>query len=176
MLLNKLPVLDKGYVAYLDSSSNIKLLNDVALEFFKKTDGKFLTELSTLTIVIKCPLFVQCNLSLFNMKILATPADEAEAYIPNVGEIGTPEHDTNKLIADDMMRTTEALLINPKAYQHDGANRFISQVLMPVSTYTTLIVHGSYNDWRAFCNQNNLPNPIKGYVDAVNQIMKMEWR
>jgi hypothetical protein len=176
MLLNKLPVLDSGYVAYLDSSGNIGKLNDVALEFFKKIDGKFLTDISTLTLVIKCPLFVQLNMSMHDFKIVVTPTTEVEAFRPNVGEIGSPNHETNKLIADDMNRTTEAMLINPRAYQMDGCDRFVSQVMMPVSTYTTLIVHGSYNEWRRFCHQQGMPSLIKSYADMILQIMQMEWR
>jgi hypothetical protein len=176
MLLNKLPVLDKGYVAYLDSSCDSTLLKDVALGFFKRTDGKFLTDISTLTVVIKCPLFVQLNLSTYDLHIVVTPPTEIEAYCPNVGEVKASSLDTSKAIADDMERTTAALLINPTAYQKDGCNRFVSQVLTPINTYTTLIVHGSYNEWRRFCYQSNMPAGISSYADAVRQIMDMEWR
>jgi hypothetical protein len=176
MLINKLPCLDKGYVAYLDSSGNSSKLKDVALEFFKRTDGKFLTDLSTLTVVMKCPLFVQLNLSTVGLKIISVPASEVEAYVPNVGEIGSPNHETNKTIAEDMYRTTEALLINPRAYQHDGCERFVSQVMTPISAYTTLIVHGSYNEWRRFCDQNGMPSSTAAFANAVKQIMSMEWR
>jgi hypothetical protein len=176
MLLNRLPVLDKGYVAYVDSSCAFDKLKDLALEFFKRPDGKFLSHLSTLTLVIKCPLFVQLNLSTHDLTIVPVPPDTVEAYCPSVGEIGSKTHDTNKDIAHNIETTTEALLINPKAYQQDGCNRFMSQILTPINTYTTIIVHGSYNEWRKFCGQNHLPDPIKGYVDAVQQIITMQWR
>ena len=176
MLLNKLPCLDKGFVAYLDSSCNSTKLKDVAIELFKKTDGKFLYEISTLTLVIKCPLFVQLNLSQFNLKIITAPTSEIEAYCPSVGEIQSPDHSMNKVISDDIERTTEALLINPKAYQADGCNRFISQVLTPISVYTTLVVCGSYNEWKRFSTQSNTPVAIVPYSNAVQQILTMEWK
>ena len=176
MLLSKLPVLDKGYVAYLDSSCNSTKLNTVALSLFKKTDSHFLYDLGTLTVIMKCPLFVQLNLSTLGLKITSVPVSDIEAYVPNVGEIGSPNHDTNKIIADDMLRTTDALLINPKAYQHDGCDRFVSQVMTPISAYTTLIVRGSYNEWRKFCDQNGTPSSIMAYANAVKQIMQMEWK
>lgn len=176
MLINKLPCLDKGYVAYLDSSGNSNKLKDIALEFFKKTDGKFLMDLSTLTVVIKCPLFVQLNLSNFDLKILSVPVTDVEAYVPNVGEIGSTNHETNKIIADNIHMTTEALLINPKAYQFDGCDRFVSQVMTPISAYTTLIVHGSYNEWRRFCDQNGMPAATSAYANAIKQILNMEWK
>jgi hypothetical protein len=177
MLLNPIPCLDKGYVAQLDSSCISSKLNDIAMEFFKKDDSKFLRSLSSLTVVIKCPLFVQLNLSTHDFHIITVPVvDEVEAYCPNVGEVGSPDLGTNKDIADNIKATTDALLINPKAYQVDGCDRFISQVLTPVSTYTTLIVHGSYNEWRKFCEQPRLPTAIKAYVKAITQLMNTEWR
>ena len=176
MLLNKLPCLDKGYVALIDSSGTSAKLNDVSMEFFKRDDSHFLREISTLTLAFKCPLFVQLNLSTQGFNIITTSVTEVEAYCPNLGEVASPDVGTNKTIADNIKATTDALLINPAAYQADGCDRFISQVLTPINTYTTLIVHGSYNDWKKFINQPKLPLPMKSYVKAVTQIMNAEWR
>ena len=176
MLLNKLCCLDKGWVAHISSSCTSEKLNDVAMEFFKKDDSKFLRDISTLTLAMKCPLFIQLNLSTHGFKIVSVPVVDVEAYSPNVGEIGAADLSTSKGIVDNIKQTTDALLINPKAFQEDGCDRFISQVLTPISTYTTLIVHGSYNDWNRFCNQQKVPAPTKSYIKAITQIMNMEWR
>jgi hypothetical protein len=176
MLLNRLPCLDKGYVAYLDSSGSSAKLKDIALEFFKKTESGFLSPLATLTVVMKCPLFVQLNLSTHNLQIVTVPPTDVEAYCPHVGDIGAPEHDACVMIANNMAQTTDALLINPKAYQQDGCDRFVSQVLTPISTYTTIIVHGSYDEWRKFCYQNNMPGAIAAYATVLRQIMAAEWK
>ena len=176
MLLNPIPCLDKGWVALISSSCTSEKLNDVAMEFFKKDDSHFLRELSTLTLVIKCPLFLQLNLSTHDFKIVSTPVTDVEAYCPNVGEIGAPDLGTSRDISANIKATTDALLINPKAYQEDGCDRFMSQIITPINTYTTLIVHGSYNEWKRFCNQQRLPAPTKSYVKAITQIMNAEWR
>lgn len=176
MLLSRLPCLDKGYVALIDSSCPSQKLNDVAMEFFKKDNSVFLRDISTLTLVIKCPLFVQLNLSTQGFQIVTVPTEVVEAYCPNLAEVSSPDVNTSKLIADNIKASTDALLINPLAFQTDGCDRFISQVIMPVSTYTTLIVCGSYNEWKKFTNQPKLPLPIKSYVKAVTQIMNAEWR
>jgi hypothetical protein len=126
--------------------------------------------------VIKCPLFVQLNLSTHSFTIVSTNVTDVEAYIPNVGEIGASDLETSRNISANMKMTTDALLINPKAFQEDGCDRFISQVLTPLNTYTTLIVHGSYNEWKKFCNQQRVPNPTKSYIKAITQIMNSEWR
>ena len=176
MLLNKIPCLDKGYVALISCSNNFDKLNEVAIEFFKKDNSQFLREISSLTLVIKCPLFIQLNLSTYNFNIISTPVTDVEAYLPNVGEIGAPELETSRTISANMKMTTEALLINPKAYQEDGCDRFMSQVMTPINTYTTLIVNGSYNEWRRFCNQQKVPAPTKDYIKAITQIMNAEFR
>lgn len=176
MLLNKIPCLDKGYVALLEVSCNGVKLGDIAREFFKKDDSKFLRDLGSLTLVMKCPLFVQLNLSTYKLKIITTAPDEIEAYVPNVGEIGGSNVNTNREISENIKATTDALLINPAAYQEDGCDRFISQVLTPISVYQTIIVQGSYEDWKRFCEQQRAPTPLKAYIKAVTQIANVEWK
>lgn len=176
MLLNKIPCLDKGFVALIDRSCPSEKLNDVSREFFKRDDSHFLRELSTMTLVIKCPLFLQLNISTFDFNIISAQGTEVEAYCPNLSELGTSDLETARNMSALMKQTTDALLINPKAFQEDGCDRFMSQVLTPINTYTTLLVHGSYNEWKKFCNQAKLPAPHKSYVRAITQIMNAEWR
>lgn len=176
MLLNKLPCLDLGYVAHLSTSCTSEKLNDVAMEFFKQDNSQFLRELSTLTLAVKCPLFIQLMLSTYDFKILSTPVTEIECYIPNVGEINANNLQVGQEILSNIKAASDALHINPKAFQADGCDKYISQVLTPLNTYTTLIVHGSYNEWKRFCNQQKVSAPVKSYIKAVTQIMNMEWR
>lgn len=180
LLLNKIPTLDKGFVAKLDSSCNSEKLNQLAVSYFKRLNGKFLAHnLSTLTMVIKCPLFVQLNLSTFNLSITPVPHtadDPIEVYIPNVSEIGSSSLETSNTIISDMQNTSAALLMNPKAYQEDGCDKYISHILTPINTYTTIIVHGGYNNWCRFASQENTPTCIRAYTDAVNDILKAEWQ
>lgn len=179
MLLSKIPVLDKGYVALIDSSNTTQRLRDLGQEFFGG-DYSFslLEDIGTLTLAVKCPLFVQLNMSKFNLKIINTSSSsDLEAYIPNATEILASDRQTCESIADDISRTTEALMINPKAYQADGADRFLSQIITPINIYTTIIVHGSYKDWCSFAyEQNSVPKPIKAYHAAIRQVIDAEWK
>lgn len=177
MLLNKLPCLDKGYVALISSANDSTRLEDVRAEFLPHLPTiEKLMPTGAMTLVFKCPLFVQIHISQYGFKILHTKPGNVEAYLPNVGEIGSPDLETNRLIADDIFRTTDALLINPRAYQGDGCDRFISQILMPISTYTTILVYGTTETWKAFYTQTGLPAPIESYRAAVEQIYKAEWK
>jgi hypothetical protein len=178
VLLNQLPVLDKGYIALVSSMNDSKRLKEIGLEFFGvETVNQKTIVLGQATMVLKCPIFVHLFLSKFNFTIVVTKnPEELEAYCPSPGEIGCKDHATNKLISDDIERTTAALLINPKAYQADGCDRFTSQLIMPVSTYTTILVSGSHEQWSRFCKQSQLPAPIESYRLATVQIMNAEWR
>jgi len=177
MILNQIPCLDKGYVAKISSHNDgIKLL-DIANEFLnpaQRSDKLFV--ISSLTLIVKCPLFCQLNLSQFGFDIINTkPLEKLEAYIPHPGEISGNDLEVSREMSENMRRTTEALFMNPIAYQADGCDRFISQVIIPVNTYTTVIVHGSYNQWQKYMAQQNLPSPLEAYRLAVKQIVDVEW-
>lgn len=176
MLLNRLPVLDKGYVALIDSCNTTKKLRDIDAEFFNSKFPPVLLDLGSMTLVMKCPLFVQLNLSKFNFKVINVyDAGDINYYSPNPGEIGAKEISTSTAISDDLTRTTDALIVNARAYQSDGADRFISQITTPVNIYTSLIVQGSYDEWCKFCDQK-APAPIAAYIDIVKQIKEVEWK
>lgn len=180
MLLNKIPVLDKGYVALIDSCNTTAKLREMGQEFFGGEYPTSLEELGNMTVVMKCPLFVQLLLSKFNLKVInaetGLSSNEQEAYIPNPGEIGARERLDSEAISDDISRTTDALLINPKAYQADGCDRFMSQVTTPLNVYTTLIVHGSYSEWCKFAYETRVPRPVGAFTMALQQIIEAEWK
>lgn len=177
MLLNKIPVLDKGYVALIDSCNTTQKLRDIGQEFYGGEYPTALEDIGYMTLVIKCPLFVQLNLSKFNLKVIdANTGTTTEAYKPNAGEIKSRERVDSEAIADDISRTTDALLINPKAYQADGCDRFISQVITPINVFTTIIVSGSYSEWCKFSYQERLPSPINAYATIVQQVITTEWK
>lgn len=176
MLLNYLTCLDKGYVALFDSTCNFSKLADLYRNEVFKTSTP-LRSFGSMTLLIKCPLFVQLNLSRFAFKI--TTADnlkDVEAYIPSGPEVGSPDRQLSNDIADDIERTTKALLINPLAYQKDGADRFTSQITSPINIYTTLLVQGNHDEWVKYTNQQDLPGQIKIYVDNIKQILEAEWK
>jgi hypothetical protein len=178
MLLNKIPVLDKGFVALIDSSNTTKKLREIGKEFFNDaTYPAALEKFGTLTLVIKCPLFVQLSLSKYSLSLIsADQSRNIEAYKPAPHEILSKSREINEAISDDISRTTEALLINPKAYMADGADKFVSQIITPISAYTTVIAHGAYKDWCEYAYNSKLPSIISVYADAVKQIIESEWK
>lgn len=177
MLLSKIPCLDKGYVTLIDSCNTTAKLRELGQEYFGGEYPTSLEELGNLTVVMKCPLFVQLSLSKFNLKVIsAKNSGDTEFYIPNAGEISASDILTSEAISDDISRTTDALLINPKAYQADGCDRYISQIVTPINVYTTLIVQGCYSEWCKYAYQERFPGPIKAYTSALQQVIECEWK
>jgi len=165
VLLNKIPVLDQGYVALISSAMSNKVYSDTVDEFFGAMDNVSLHRLSFATLVFKAPLFVQMHLGQHGVKIVhAKPANQSS------------DLESNRAIADDIERTTAALLINPASYRADGADKFISQIILPISTYTTFLVGATLEDWQKFYRMKSVPAPIRSYADAVEQIIKAEWK
>jgi hypothetical protein len=177
MLLSKIPVLDKGFVALIDSCNTTAKLREMGQEFFGGEYPTSLEELGSMTVAMKCPLFVQLSLSKFNLRVInANNSEYIDSYVPDPTEIKANDRLTSEAISDDILRTTDALLINPKAYQADGCDRYISQIVTPINVYTTLIVHGSYSEWCKYAYQERFPGPIKAYTIALQQIIDAEWK
>lgn len=176
MLLNKINVLDKGFVALVASSGNAKLLQDLQDHYFKTKVNTKLLDICSATLIVKCPLFVQLNLSQFGFNIVSTPSDEVEAYIPDISSVSADTLEDRQRIINYVESTTEALLLNHKGLVMDGADTFTSQMLTPINTYNELIINGSLKQWINYINQTNLPLPLMRYIQEVSSLLASEWK
>ena len=177
MKLNKISVLDKGFVSLMSTSNDEKMLKSIQEEYYNSATYKQLSDIATATFIVKCPIFVQLFLASrpeFSFTILSTPSSELEAYVPDESEIGAKPGES-LAIRKNMQATTAALLINPKAFQHDGCDRFISQVLTPISVYSELIVHGNLSNWVKFLSKTSLPKSIEPYRAAIETFLRSMW-
>lgn len=162
--------IDKGFVRLAGTNINSSDMEQLSLE-----PGNWILDSSHTSFIIKCPLFVQLSLSQYNLSMHSLKTTKVDAFTPDASYIGTGNNESDRLIADDMHRTTEALLINPSAYQHDKCERFISQILTPISVYNTLVATGSLRSWLKFVNQSGLPKPIEMFAQAIIAELKSEW-
>lgn len=175
-MLNKLPVLDKGYVALLDSSLNGITLKQIQDDNFKGKINRELFEHSSLTLQIRCPIFFNKFLLQRKVKIASIPDENIECYVPDVSELHTGSVETNKEIHEHMKQTAEALILTAKAFEQDGLDKHMSQNLMPISVYNTVIASASLLDWmRVVCSKRKLPYPIQAYTDVIYEAMEAEW-
>lgn len=174
-MLNKIPVLDKGHVALMSSSISNE---DIKILWTRYTMGfnPQLLQIPTAHLQMKCPLFVQLHLAQFGLSTLSEKRyHKVEAYVPTEAEVAAKDLETSQAIAEDINQTTEALLLNPKSYQYEACDIFISQVISPISVYNTLIVSGSLQQWIHFLQQQNLPSPIEEYRKAIEGLLSAEW-
>jgi hypothetical protein len=176
MLLNKVNVLDKGFVALIDSCGNAKLLQDLQDTYFKTKINMKLLELSSATLIIKCPLFVQLNISQFGFDIVSTPFNEVEAYLPDVSSVSADTLEDRQRICNYIHATTDALLLNHKGFSMDGADHFTSQMLTPINVYNEIIVSGNIRKWISYLSQHNLPKPLMDYQAGVESVLLTEWK
>ena len=176
MLLNKENVLDKGFVAPLEFSGNGRLLQDIQDEYFRTKTNMKLLKLSSATLVIKCPLFVQLNLQQHGLDVITTPSDDIEAYIPDVSMIEGESLDDRQHMAAYIQATTEALILNAKAMPMDGGSEWTAQMLMPISVYNENIVTGRLEQWVSYIKQKKLPKEMELYRKAIEETLTVEWK
>ena len=174
-LLNKTDVLDKGYVSVI----SVTLSGNDFLDYVNTYRGGVVSEdaleLPHVHIEMKCPLFVQLDLSRFNLRLDIKPTKKMEAFIPTIDQISAKDHDTSLEILNNIKQTTEALMLNPKTMAYSGCDTFISQIICPISMYNEIMVSGSLKAWTSFTNRKNLPSTIKPYRQAVENILLSHW-
>jgi len=178
MLLNELKVLDKGHVALLSSSNSGARLKELSDQLFGSLPHYSFLEIANATLVVKCPLFVYMKLAQYGFTIIQAPhKGDVEAFMPDMTDVAAPVREDSETIADDIGRTTEALLINPKSYQADGCDEFVSQVITPINVYTTIVVHGTLSQWIHYINSaEKVPAPVSKYNDAIKELITNEWK
>ncbi len=175
--LNKINVLDKGYVALVSVSNDGKTLKGLYDDYFRTKINRELWHLASMTLLVKCPLFKQLQFSKHNLRIIQMPAsEELETYIPDVSEINTGNPEDDRGVAKYLRETAESMLIAPKALQADKCDKFVSQVITPISVYNEIIVHGTLNDWLKYIKQSRLPKQLESYRAVIEGIMAAEWK
>lgn len=172
-MLNKIPVLDKGHVALVSCSLPRQQFKEMQTHYFRNQVNNLMLSVPHIHMEIRCPLFVQ--LSLAERLTCVSRPSAVEAFTPSVNEVGAKDLETSELISRDIEQTTEALLMNPKAYQMDGCDIFISQVISPISVYNTVLVSGTLGQWIDYANLKGLPAPIEEYRKAVQQVLLSEY-
>lgn len=149
-------------------------MQEIETDHFKGKINRQLWDIATLTLEIRCPLFVQLFFQQFDLKVINIVEKEVECYIPDVSEINSGDHLLDKDIADYMTQTLESLTINSKAMETDGVDRFISNVLMPIGVYNTILVSGNLKQWMELIKKKS-PAPISAYRDAIYTVAGVEW-
>lgn len=175
MNLNKIPVLDNGYVALFSTSMDERQLRSLKATLYRNRGSQSFEDQIQVHLLIKSPVFVQLSLGSSSIGWLNSFDSTTEAYQPSVNEIRARDLETAELIQQDIKQTTEALLLNPKSYQMDTCDEFISQVITPVSVYNTYLATANLSSWINYTRRNDLPSPIEAYRKVIYDVLKAEW-
>lgn len=176
MQLNKINVLDKGFVALLESTGNSTMLQNIQDEYFRARVNMDLINLSSFTFIIKCPLFIQLNLGKYDFDIISLPSKEIEAYIPDVSMVKADTLEDRERVVQYIKSTTEALILNHKGLPMDGVDEFTAQLLTPISVYNKIIIKGSLKQWIKFLRQKKMPREIQVYQEAISDTIKVDMK
>lgn len=180
MVFNKLPVLDKGFVAFVASGMDDKTLAKLFQHYNKGNINPEFIRMATVTLVFKCPLFVNMFLYRFGLNIVGVePADsnkEIEFFTPDEGQIRTTEGMDATEIRKHMEYMTGVLKVTQAGYVKDGCDHFVSQVNLPISVYNEVVVSGTLDQWIRFFRSKNLPSPIESYRQTSYNIVKADFR
>jgi len=125
--------------------------------------------------MVKCPLFVKLAYSEFGLKTTTLQSHEIELFHPTLNDIKGNDPKVSQEIADDIIATGDALMINPKAYQQDGCEPSVSQVNSPLSLYNTIVVSGSLNNWAKYIKCKNFPKLINEFRIATKDLIDCEY-
>lgn len=167
-------VLDKGWVNVISTSMEGNKL----LEFSRKYDvglSDMILDMPRVHLEIKCPLFVQLNMSKFDFKTNIKRSKNMEAFVPTVDQIKAKDHETSLYILENIEKTTEALLMNPKTFSYSGCDTFMAQIICPISMYNQIMVSGSLRQWMYFANQKYLPSTIEPYRQVIEDLLVSYW-
>lgn len=175
-MLNEIPVLDKGYVALHSCAPNGKDLSALSKDFMRGIKDKKFCDQTHVVLSVKCPLFVQLSFPEHGLTYLSKRGlSMTEAFVPTVAEVNAQTLEASEAIQADIKQTTDALLINPRAYQSEHCDLFVSQVISPVSVYNVLVVSGSLTEWKSYLSQQGLPAPIESYRKAIQEVLVAEY-
>ena len=175
--MNEIPVLDKGYVGLYSCSPLGQGLDFLSQEFMRGIKHKKFTDMTSVTLKIKCPLFVQLAFAEYGLTYISQRgAEDVEAFVPTVADIQAQTLEASEAIQADIEQTTNALLLNPKAYQYEQCDHFISQVISPISVYNVLVVTGSLTNWKHFISVNGFPAPVEAYRKAISEAVSAEYQ
>jgi len=166
-------VLDKGHVALIRPSFTKQDIRDL------KNDGfntKRFQRHIFVSMIVKCPLFVKMTFPEFGLITATGKHDKTETYHPTLNDVKATTPTIGQEIADDIKATSEALMINPRAYRADGCDRFVSQVNSPIGLYNKVMVSGLLEDWNKFISCNKLPTLIEAYREAIHSLIMTEYQ
>ena len=174
--LNKLPVLDKGYVAMISCSPSYQDHLCMMSSFFRNRLTHNLIDVTFVHLEVKCPYFILIPMISSGIKVVSSVNQITDAFCPTIEHISSGSHANDKDISESMRFTIESLMINQKAYVHDGCNSLVASVTTPVAAYWEGVMYASMTEWAKFIFAKGLHPIVKQYQSAISDMISTEYK
>lgn len=174
--LNRIPVLDHGYVrpvGFCPSSSDLDKLRS---SHFRNTYPASILDMTSVVLEIRCPYFILIPLVSAGVRASSSMSSAEIAYSPTVDRINSGKLESDREISESMKMTIESLMINQKAYVHDGCNHFVAALTTPVAAYWEGVLQGSLPTWIRFYGAKGLHPLVGEYQRTISQIISSEYK
>jgi hypothetical protein len=174
--MSKIPVLDGGYVRLISCSPPFEEYRKILASHFRNNLTWSILDISSITLEIKCPYFILIPLVSSGMKAVAYPRQPDEAFTPSIDYIKSGSLENDKDISESMKMTIDSLMLNKRAYMHDGCDPFISSITTPVSCFWEGIIYAKTVDWVRFISSKNLHTVVNLYQKSIENAISTEYK
>jgi hypothetical protein len=174
--LNRLPVLDHGYVSLMSCSPSYSDHLEIRSSMFRNRLTSQAIDMIYVHLQVKCPYFILIPMVSSGIRCTSSVSQASDAFCPTVDMIASGSTANDRDISESMKMTVESLMLNQKSYVHDGCNAFVASVTTPVSAYWEGVMYASMGEWSRFMFAKDLHPIVKQYQRAVHDAVSIEYK
>ena len=175
--LNRIPVLDHGYVRLVSASPTEKVLDTIKRRAYRGATTPAMIAMPSVTLEIRLPYAVL--ISLTSQAIRFTPYLDMDVNLvlePNEADIGSPSLEVSREIAASMKSTVNALVTNQHSYVADGCDRSIATITTPIAAYWEGVATAQLDTWIQVINTKGSPRLVQAYQIAIANAISTEFK
>ncbi len=174
--INKIPVLDNGHVRAISFCPPDSELESIKSSYFRNTYSTSMLDITSVMLEVKCPYFILIPLISSGVKAASSMSPPRDAYVPAVDTIKSGNHASDVEISQSISMTIDSLMLNQKAYTHDGCNQFVASLTTPVAAYWEGVMQASLPVWLRFTAAKNLHPLVNEYQRTIYQVISSEYK
>lgn len=176
-LLDKIPLLDHGYVRLQNASPSHSNLEEIRKRAYKGTMVAHHFDLPYVHVEICCPYAIL--LTLVSSGLTALPYQDMNrelAFLPDAGNIRSGTLADDMAISDHIKTTVESTMLNQQAYAKDNCDRAIATLTTPLAAYWEGVIHGKLSSFLRFTESKHQPRIIQVYQEGVRNSISLEYK
>ena len=165
--LNKLPVLDHGYVSLISCSPSYSDHTDIRSSLFRNRLTAQSIDMVYVHLEVKCPYFILIPMVSSGIRCASSVSQASDAFCPTLDMVASGSTANDRDISESMKMTVESLMLNQKSYVHDGCNAFVASITTPVAAYWEGVMYASMTEWSRFMFAKDLHPIVKQYQKTI---------